>query len=155
MTKIEIDFYCISYGIKNYTINDDMSIDVNGNVYLSSKGISSFVIKFNKVSGNFDCSWNKIFTLYNSPNFVGGNFNCGVNNLLSLEYGPYYVGGDYICSNNYIENLYNSPNFVGGNFNCVKNNISFIDGFNTHIDKLIVDNKKLLVRNYKINKFIK
>jgi hypothetical protein len=44
-----------SFGIKNYTINDDLTIDVKGSVNLDQQSLTCFpsFIKFNKVSGDF------------------------------------------------------------------------------------------------------
>ena len=48
------------YGVKNYTINDDFTIDVNGDVNLEGKDICKFpdYIQFGVVNGSFDCSFN-------------------------------------------------------------------------------------------------
>ena len=44
-----------SYKIKNYTINDDLTIDVKEDVELAHQSLTCFpsFIKFNKVSGYF------------------------------------------------------------------------------------------------------
>jgi len=52
--EIRIKFRCSKYNIINFTINDDMSIDVDGDVILIAKNISKIPLKFNKVSGNFN-----------------------------------------------------------------------------------------------------
>jgi hypothetical protein len=39
-SKENIDSICKKYDIKNYTINDDGSIDVDENVYLSNRGLT-------------------------------------------------------------------------------------------------------------------
>ena len=76
---------CEVYGITNYTINADGSIDVDGDVDLWSRGLSELPVKFNHVSGGFCCSWNKLKTLEGSPQSVGGYFSCYKNNLTNLE----------------------------------------------------------------------
>ena len=91
----EIHNICEKYGIKNYTINLDGSIDVDGNVNLQNKGLTKIPLKFNHVSGNFNCSYNKLTTLDGSPERVGGSFYCNYNNLTTLEGGPQSVGGDF------------------------------------------------------------
>jgi hypothetical protein len=40
-TKGEIKNWLDCYGIKNYTINDDLTVDVNGSVDLYDKNLSS------------------------------------------------------------------------------------------------------------------
>ena len=67
MDKELIKEICIRYKIKNYSINSDGSIDVDDNVNLSFMELSKLPIKFNKVSGCFDCSHNNLTSLEGSP----------------------------------------------------------------------------------------
>lgn len=53
MNKEDIDTICKKFGIKNYTINEDSTIDVDGNVDLRNKGLTKIPLKFGKVSGKF------------------------------------------------------------------------------------------------------
>ncbi len=56
------------YNIKNYTINSDEYIDVDGNVDLRCKELENKLpLKFNKVNSHFSCSCNKLTTLEGSP----------------------------------------------------------------------------------------
>jgi len=82
---------CKEYGIENYTINSDGSIDVDGDVDLWSRGLSELPVKFNHVSGDFYCHYNKLTTLLGSPQSVG-NFICSGNNLTTLEFTPNSIG---------------------------------------------------------------
>ena len=61
--KLVIRIKCFKYGIINYTINKDFSIDVNENVNLSNRGLKKLPLKFNKVNGYFDCSRNNLTSL--------------------------------------------------------------------------------------------
>jgi hypothetical protein len=72
----EINSVCKEYGIKNYTINSDMTIDVKGRVTLNGKDLEYLPLKFNSVSDIFDCYENELKSLEGSPKTVGGNFNC-------------------------------------------------------------------------------
>jgi len=94
-----------SFGITNYTINDDLTIDVNGDVELDYKSLTCFpsFIKFNKVSGNFYCSDNQLTSLVGCPVTVGGSFDCDSNQvcLRSLDHycaNPSHRAGVYIDS---------------------------------------------------------
>lgn len=49
----EIRKICKEYNIKNYTINKDRSIDVEGEVHLTSKRLTELPLMFNVVKGNF------------------------------------------------------------------------------------------------------
>jgi hypothetical protein len=123
-----INFICGKYNIRNYTINDDFTIDVNGGVYLNKKGLSKLPLKFNIVSGVFECSFNKLTTLEGSPKSVGGSFYCHVNKLTTLEDGPQSVSGVFECSFNKLTTLEGSPKSVGGYFNCQLNNLTTLKG---------------------------
>ena len=56
-----------------YTINPDGSYDVIGNVYLHNKGLTKIPVKFNMVTGYFNCSENKLTSLEGCPKEVGGD----------------------------------------------------------------------------------
>ena len=117
----EIEEICRKYGIKNYTINEDGSIDVDGNVNLMGKGLTELPLTFNRVNGYFHCSHNYLTTLEGSPKHVNGYFNCSSNELTSLEHGPEYVDRDFNCRNNRLTSLEYSPLEVGKEFNCSDN----------------------------------
>ena len=74
VNKDEIEEKLKEYKIENYTINDDGSIDVDGDVYLSNKNLTEIPFNFNKVTGDFDCSDNELTSLKGSPKEVGGNY---------------------------------------------------------------------------------
>ena len=46
------------YKIANYTINDDLTVDVDGDVRLSHLRLTKLPFKFGSVTGNFYCSNN-------------------------------------------------------------------------------------------------
>jgi|SRR6056300_1523436 hypothetical protein len=77
-----------------------------------------FGIKFGKVSGNFNCSYNNLTSLGGAPQEVGGNFDCRYNYLTSLEGAPQKVGGNFYCSGNNLTSLEGAPQEVGGDFDC-------------------------------------
>jgi hypothetical protein len=49
-------------GVGNYTINDNLTLDVKGNVYLNNRDLTKFpeFIRFNKVGGGFWCYNNNL-----------------------------------------------------------------------------------------------
>ena len=96
----EIESICRKYGITNYTINSDGSVDVNGDVYLSNEGLTKLPLKFNIVSGGFYCFDNKLTSLEGAPKEVGGHFDCSYNELKSLEGAPKEVGGSFDYNDN-------------------------------------------------------
>ena len=56
----EIDSICKKYGIENYSVNKDGSVDVEGDVYLSYKKLTKLPLKFGSVSGDFLCNNNSL-----------------------------------------------------------------------------------------------
>jgi hypothetical protein len=119
---------CEIYGIKNYTINEDRSIDANGTVYLDSRNFKELPLKFRNVSGNFNCSHNQLTSLEGCPKSVGGGFYCYNNQLTSLEGCPKSVDGDFDCDNNKIVTFEHLPFSIGGDFYCLNNPIFEIWG---------------------------
>jgi hypothetical protein len=115
---------CKKYEIKKYTINPDGSIDVNDNVFLDNKRLTQLPLRFNKVTGSFDCASNRLTSLKGCPVWVGVNFICSYNNLTSLEFSPDYVGDYFNCVQNYLTSLEFSPDYVGWSFNCNWNRLT-------------------------------
>lgn len=111
--KKYIDAICKKYNITNYTINEDRTIDVDGNVNLYDIGITDIPLKFGRVTGDFICSKNKLKSLLNSPNYVGETFNCMDNELTTLEHSPKYVGESFWCGGNKLKSLKYLPEFIG------------------------------------------
>jgi len=130
-SKRDIHSICDEYGINDYTINPDGSIDVDGNIILSydfERGeLSKIPLKFAKVIGDFECDRNQLTTLKGSPKSVGGNFECSGNELTSLEGGPESVGGNFDCHSNQLTSLEGLPE-IGGHINCRRNQITDFRG---------------------------
>lgn len=91
---------CKRLRIERYTINDDLSIDVNEDISISGYGFTKIPIKFNIVMGNFNCGDNKLTSLEGCPEYVTGNFECSFNELTSLDYAPKEVVGYFWCKYN-------------------------------------------------------
>jgi hypothetical protein len=104
-SRDDIDSICKKYGIENYTINNDGSIDVDGDVNLSYSDLNKLPLTFRNVSGYFGCYSNELTNLLGSPISVGGNFHCGNNKLTSLEGSPKEVGDGFYCNNNQLTSL--------------------------------------------------
>jgi hypothetical protein len=130
-----IDAICKKYGIKNYNINQDGTVDVNGNVNLSDCGLKELPLKFGYVSHSFYCINNELMFLQGSPREVGGDFGCGFNRLTSLQGGPKSVGGDFGCIHNQLKSLMGAPEIVYGSFYC---------GYNSQLTSLAGAPKEII-----------
>lgn len=91
MTEKEIHDICKKYYIRNYKINPDGSIDVDGNVFLYNMDLTEIPLKFNKVNGLFDISHNNITSLEGHPTELGKKLYCSRNPLETLD----GYNGDY------------------------------------------------------------
>ena len=131
--KAKIKYLCKKYDIKNYTINEDGTIDVDGNVNLNDKKLIELPLKFGKVGGNFYCYNNQLTSLEGSPEKVGDRFYCYNNQLTSLEGAPREVGGDFLCYDNQLTSLEGSPRSVGGDFYCYRNQLTSLEGISKYI----------------------
>ena len=135
---ISIPGTCNAYGIKNYTINSDGSIDVDGNVYLHSPTLRylsgargrlvKLPLKFNVVYGDFLCFNNQLKTLEGGPKEVGGSFNCSDNELTSLVGAPIRVGDNFYCDHNELTTLEGVPKEIVGYFDCSDNQLTNLMG---------------------------
>jgi hypothetical protein len=91
--------------IKNYTIKDDLTVDVDGDVYIINVGLEYIPVKFGIVKGNFNCSNNNLTSLIGSPEQVDKTFNCVNNKLTTLEGLPKYIGGIIILEYNQLTSI--------------------------------------------------
>ena len=135
-SRRDIDLMCKKYRIGNYTINEDGTIDVDGDVRLYNKVLNRLPLKFGKVSGNFYCGNNELKSLEGSPEKVGGYFYCDQNRLTSLQGSPREVGGGFYCSNNKLTSLEGSPRSVGDDFYCSYNQLTSLEGISKYISGL-------------------
>lgn len=115
-SKEDIRSICKRYHIKDYTINENGSIDVNEDVDLSHKILTKLPLKFRNVSGNFNCGANELTSLEGCPQSLGGDFDCGRNKLTSLEGCPQSIGGDFYGPYNQISDFKGFPEYFEGDF---------------------------------------
>jgi hypothetical protein len=124
----QIDKICRKYDIKNYTINSDNSVDVDGDVNFWNKRLESIPLSFNIVNEYFDCSINHLTSLKGCPVRVGNGFTCYTNRLTSLQYSPQYMeNGDFYCGSNKIESLQYCTELIRGNFWCYNNKLTSLE----------------------------
>ncbi len=126
-TKDQVKDWLDEMGVEKYTINSDLTVDVNGDVDLYDKNLTNIPVQFNNVKGNFNCSSNKIVSLQGSPLKISGYFSCTHNYLSSLEGSPKEISGDFSCTHNYLLSLKGAPKSVFGDFNCSYNRITSLE----------------------------
>ena len=95
---MSIEEICRKYNITDYTINSDGSIDVNDHgVFFNGYGLNELPLKFNRVSGKFDCSHNNLTSLEGCPKYVGGSFFCN-NNKLTFNSSRCFISTEFSSS---------------------------------------------------------
>jgi len=123
----DIQDICKIYYIYRYIINPDGSIDVNDFVNLYKRRLTKLPLKFNKVSGYFDCRNNFLLALEGSPVEVNGSFYCQNNELSSFKGSPKTIRGIFNCRTNNIKTFEYFPSFIK-DFVCFENPIYYVWG---------------------------
>jgi hypothetical protein len=114
--------------VQKYTINDDGTVDVDGDVLIGGMGLKEIPLQFGKVTDTFNCSSNRIVSLDGAPREVGGDFLCYDNKLTSLESSPIEVDGEFNCAYNKLSSLKGASKKVGGRFFCSYNKLTSLEG---------------------------
>lgn len=155
-TREEVEAWLEENHISNYTINDDLVVDVDENVFIRSpyfmtaqESSTALPVRFGRISGSFDISScnlssligcpkevedyfsaqdNMLTSLEGAPREIGGTFNCSRNRLQTLKGGPKIVGGTFKCGNNILTSLEGAPREVGGSFDCCSNFLETLNG---------------------------
>ena len=111
-----------------YTINDDLTIDIDGFFVTDWPGNLPDFIQFNEIRGNFVIQGDLrrsvvkkgfMTSLKGCPKIVKGEFNCSRNDLNNLIGGPETVSGNYTCSlNPHLKSLKGIATSIGGDLDC-------------------------------------
>lgn len=154
----EIKNWLDENGVENYNINDDLTVDVNGDVQLPCRNFSQLPVKFGEVIGRFNLFQCKnLLSLAGCPKKVGKWFGCHeCDSLTSLKGGPEYVGEMFHChSCPNLTSLVGAPLEVGSWFtcnNCPKlvslKGLPLVIGSSLNIDKKFNNDKYLQYCQY-------
>ena len=129
-SKKEIQDWLETYNIKNFSINDDLTIDVNDNVILNGLQLTCLPYKFNYVAGQFTIFGNQLTSLKNTPSIIDGDFVCAQNLLLDLSHAPQKVGESFYCSDNPFRELHGvAIHFTEHFYHCTKDETEFLKEF--------------------------
>ena len=147
-TKKTIEIILKKYKIVKYTINNDESVNIDGDVYLNDRKFKELPVNFRKVTRYFYCdNCPYLSSLKGAPKEVGESFFCcDCSNLSSLKGAPEKVGGYFYCDNcPKLSSLQYAP------LKCKIPNLEvyFLNG--TKIDKIEAD--KYLLRRILLNDF--
>lgn len=108
--EIEKQLNMLGIPIGNCTINKDLTVDVNKDVFMMVKRFKECPVEFNVINGNFTWHYSDLETTKNLPKIVHGNMTISHNKITTLKNSPIeQVDGNFICSGNKMENLIGSP----------------------------------------------
>ena len=122
--KKDIESWLNSENIKKYTINDDLTVDVNGAVDISFIGLKHIPVQFGVIKGDFYIQRNELTSCKGFPKFVDGSLFCYHNNITSLKHCTETINGDFNCSQNKLSSLEYCPKFIKNDFNCSYNQLN-------------------------------
>lgn len=150
--KKGIDYFnvkinCERLGLKNYKINKDLTVDVEG--YVKIKNVDKLPFKFGEVNGDFVCmnlisliglpkrisgnlsiySYDKNIKLEGCSEIVDGNVSLNIFNMQDLIGSPKWIGSDLkLGSNSKLKSLTGCTHTIGGNFECGYQNLRTLIG---------------------------
>ena len=104
-SKEEIYQWCTDNLIENFTINDNLTVDVEDNVILYLVTMEELPVQFGYVKGDFILGENNLKTLKGVPHTVGGDFICGGNDIRDLDFFPKDIDSRIILLNNPIKSF--------------------------------------------------
>lgn len=125
LNKEQIEFLD-ARAVGRWSINKKTGlVDIEGDCYCNDEELTDFKgVRFGVVTGDFDCSNNKLTSLEGAPQVVGGSFYCFDNKIKSLEGAPKEVGKYFNCSDNKLTSLEGAPQKVGKTFYCSGNKLT-------------------------------
>lgn len=122
-------------GVDAYEIDDNLVVNVLGDVNLKNKNLDYLPVQFGTVTGNFYVNKNNLITLKGSPYVVEGNLDCSENNLVNLDHFPQKLGKSCFCNNNKLTTLEGCIDSINGKFYCGNNELpSLVHGPQTVTD---------------------
>ena len=119
-------------------------VDVDGAFDCGKSRITTFSgVRFGKVSGYFNCSYNLLTSLKGAPQKVGAKFYCTHNLLTTLKGAPQEVGDSFYCERNNLTTLAGAPQKVGGAFSCERNQLTTLKGAPQEVESFYCFQNKL------------
>jgi len=150
--KQEIENWLNKMKIENFIINNDLTVDVDGDVDISDKKLIEIPVQFNEIKGWFSCSDNKILqSLKGCPQIGITYFWCNRCDLRDLKGAPKEIKGDFSCrSNKNLKSLKGCPQIGITYFICEKCDLENLEGAPKEIKGKFYceDNKKLKSPKY-------
>lgn len=105
-TKEEVKNFLDDLKIKNYTINDDLTVDVKGNVEVSKSKLKFIPVEFGKIEGDFEWIDGELISVHNFPYYA---YNVDIHGNKIIDYLNMDIDNYFNCQDNpcvlfYMEN---------------------------------------------------
>ena len=110
-TRREVSIWLDDYGVEKYTINSDLTVDVDGSVDLDNERLKFLPVQFGKINGYFFCEDNKLKSLKGCPIEIKGEFSCSKNEIYNLEGYPKNIGSIVFFEKTPISKLFKLVNW--------------------------------------------
>ena len=107
--------------LKNWTLNSEGKVDVNGDVSIHYRPFKRFPVSFGTITGFFSCfNCTYLESLEGAPETVKSHFSCAnCFSLKTLDGAPETVHGYFSCLDcTSLESLIGAPEILGGSFYC-------------------------------------
>lgn len=158
-TYNETQYWLNDMRIYNYTINSNLTVDVDDNINLYGRDLNFFPIQFGNIKGSFCCKRNNLRSLKGCPLSMDINkeFNCCNNWLTDLKYAPECKVID--CEYNFLETLEGCPKIVE-RLNIGNNKIKSLNGISENLNSIYYHRNPIedildIVHEKNLYKFIK
>lgn len=145
-TKEEVVTQLLKLNIFNYSINDDLSVDIDGSVMLSDRKLDYIPVNFNKVTNNFICRYSHLTSLEGFPK-KAQLIDCSYNQISSLQGLINAEIDTLLSSNNLLENFDHCPAKVT-QLICGDNQITSLKGLPKNIEFLDLNSNKISSLDY-------
>ena len=123
----QIEFILNGWNIKDYTINEDGSVDVNGDVDLSFENLDYLPIRFRKINGFFVVNDNNLTSVENFPTYVECYMDISHNKLTDLTELKTIIGEDLNINHNLLKSNYTNADIKGALYTNIEEDGLIID----------------------------
>ena len=150
-TKEEIKKWLNEQNLFKFSINDDLTVDMdNMDVSIYLKG-NNLPVKFRKCKSNFDLIGKSLNSLIGLPDIIEGSLNIEADKLKKIDFFPKKIGKGLFFSSNSLTSLEGMDNCeITGKIRIETPNVKSLKGYplNTTTDIDLALNLTILIENF-------
>ena len=121
--KNEIKSWLDKHNVRNYIINEDLTVDVNETVVLKKLLDIELPVQFGNIEGSFLCMDGELTTLKGFPKKINGDFSCKKNKISNLDYFPELITKSISIGDNNISDIKKKTKTINGDLTIENNKI--------------------------------